>query len=120
MRRLTLDQIEEQNSLCQAIYQARDRLNAAILADDEDVDEAREELVNAFQEARDWLDNIYGEQESYFEARSEKWQEGEQGEAYREWMEAFGSDQLNDPFIEPGKAVVLDLTSLEDLRDRPD
>ncbi len=106
--------------MCEVIYQARDRLNAAMLADDEDVNEAQEELLNAFQEARDWLDNIHIEQESYYEARSEKWQEGEQGEMYREWMEAFRSDQLEDPYIEPGKPVVLDLTTFEDLPDRFD
>jgi hypothetical protein len=120
MRKLTLEQIEEKESLCQVIYQARDRLNAALLADDEDVDEAHEELLSTVQEARDWLDSIYGEQESYYESRSEKWQASEKGEAYRDWMEGFRSDQLADPYLEPGKPVELDLTILEDLRDRPD
>jgi oligoendopeptidase F len=120
MRKLTRSHLEKHNSLCQAIYQARDRLNAARLADDEDVEEASEELLNAFQEARDWLDSIADEQQTYFDSRSEKWQESERGEDYQEWMESFRSDQLDEPDIEPGKPVVVDLTLLEDLPDRPD
>ncbi|WP_318521236.1 hypothetical protein [Photobacterium leiognathi] len=48
------------------------------------------ELVAAFDEKRtsihDRVREIYGEQETYYYDRSERWQGSGNGEAYKEWM----------------------------------
>lgn len=54
------------------------------------------------EEARGIIDDVHSQGESDFDDKSEKWQEGERGEATREWLESLESirdDDLGD--IEP-------------------
>jgi hypothetical protein len=120
MRALTKGQLQEKDDLHEALVRARDRLNAAVLAGEEDVEEAREELEQAYAAVEDWLVGVREEQEYYYNSRGEKWREDDRGAEYYEWMEAYDSAQLDDLFIEPGKPVELDVSVLEDLPDRPD
>jgi hypothetical protein len=38
------------------------------------------------QETRDFLEELKGDMESYFEGRSEKWQDGDAGHDYQAWI----------------------------------
>lgn len=57
-----------------AVEEAREKINGIIAEINEAKDDAREILDDAAMEA-----------ESYWDERSEKWQEGDRGQAYDEW-----------------------------------
>lgn len=48
---------------------------------------AQEAAEAALQEARDFLDELYAAQESYWSERSERWQRSDAGQNYTAWME---------------------------------
>ena len=80
MLALSREHICEKDQLHEEVIRARDRLNAAVQAGDEEAAaEAREELENAYAGVQDWLDNTRTDLEEYFSGRSEKWQDGERG-----------------------------------------
>ncbi len=58
--------------------------------------EAYEIAANAFNEARLALDSfregLREEMSTHYEERSERWQEGDAGTAYEDWMEAWDED----------------------------
>lgn len=47
------------------------------------------------EQAREFVQEIVDAQEEYYDARSEKWQEGEEGSTYATWREAW-EDVLNE------------------------
>lgn len=60
----------------------------AILAAFEDtIKPLLDELNEARDEARDMLSSLAEDADSYFDDRSENWQEGEKGEAYSAWKD---------------------------------
>jgi hypothetical protein len=66
-------------------------------------------VVNIRLEAlREFRDEIVSAMETYYEGRTEKWQEGEKGSAYTDWMSAWADCGLDD--IELPAPVPLDET----------
>ena len=53
----------------------------------EAIEEAVEAYATAADEARAFAESIHADQQAYYDERSEKWQEGDAGTAYTEWME---------------------------------
>lgn len=74
MKRLTKDQLKRKGELVNRIDDLHSQLNAAI----EEAEELRDEIHTAMEE--------------YYDARSEKWQEGETGEDYKEWMDEWETE----------------------------
>ena len=69
-----------------------------------DAVEALREKVNAYNdvlaEAREFRDDMVGGMEDYMSERSEKWTEGDAGQAYAQWKdewEALELDDIDDP-----------------------
>lgn len=50
-----------------------------------------ERIAEAKGEARDIMDEAANDAESYYDERSEKWQEGDRGQAYSEWKDRLRS-----------------------------
>jgi len=75
-----------------AVRSAWDRLTEAH-------DELTEEIQaynGALLAVAAWRDEITLEMETYFDERSEKWQEGEAGTAYQEWMGEWQEAELDE------------------------
>lgn len=47
--------------------------------------EALDELLTVFEKAKEFVGDIHSEMDSYFEDKSEKWQEGDNGQQYDSW-----------------------------------
>jgi hypothetical protein len=72
---------------------AVDEANAAI----EDIYSALNERITRYnemlEEGRGVIEDIHSERQSDFDDKSERWQEGERGEATREWLDKLDSDK---------------------------
>lgn len=71
----------------------------------ENLDAVKDAIENKDSGINRWLEmaellreEVHGEMEGYFEDRTEKWQESENGEAYTEWMDQW--DQPDPAFEE--------------------
>lgn len=85
-----------------------------------------EELTGRYNElvcnAREFLESVHEQQEAYMEDKSEAWREGDAGQAYEEWADAWSlnpeevevcpPETMEEPTLE-----VADL--LEELPDQP-
>ena len=58
----------------------------------ERINRLQDELNSAIQEAEDLRLEVHDAQEEYFNDRSEKWQEGDVGTAYSEWMSEWDTE----------------------------
>ena len=79
------------------------------------VESALSEYNDAVTEAKAICEETNGDQESYFDERSERWQEGERGEAYREWADSWENaasecDAVDASAPAPLEAVAIDAT----------
>jgi hypothetical protein len=54
------------------------------------------EKINSYNEAinsaNEWLDGLHSEAESYYDEKSEKWQEGDAGSTYQSWLDVLGTE----------------------------
>lgn len=74
----------------------------------ERIEEARSRLFEI-------LDEAANEAETYFDEKSEKWQEGERGQAYSEWKDALGNARdLAATEIEPIEIEEIDVDEVVD------
>ena len=98
--RIDLDEaIAEQNRIIEDAYSA---INAAL--DDYN------EVVN---EAYGFVEDIHAEREGEYDDKSERWQEGERGQAAYEWLDTLANERDELTGIDPLEAftgVELDLT----------
>lgn len=60
------------------------------------VAEAVAEYNEALEKAREFRDEIVGAMQEYHSERSEKWQEGDAGSAYQEWIDAWEAMELDE------------------------
>ena len=72
------------------------------------------EYNSALSDCNDWLADQRGELESFFDGKSEKWQEGDKGEAFQLWIEAL-QDDLEDLDMDEPELDCNDLDSFEGL-----
>jgi len=68
-------------------------------AKDNDLDEAFTTYQDAMTDGRDLMEELANDADNYFDDKSEKWQEGEKGEAYGEWRDRLR--EIADEFDEP-------------------
>jgi hypothetical protein len=95
MLKLNKAELDERDTIVQRLNTHKDNVEAAIIAFNEAVETAFNEVesaVNAYNEAigaANSLKSTLAESaRGYFEEKSEKWQEGENGEKYASWIEA--------------------------------
>jgi len=62
------------------------KIEAAILAAQNAIDAVLTEANETREEIRGVLEDWCNEAESYYDERSEKWQQGDAGDAYSQWM----------------------------------
>lgn len=105
MNKLSKEQVAELASLSANVRtkladleSAVDRYNSVIQDAKEDAIAAHNELRDAVDEAAEFVGSLHSDMEGYFDDRSEKWQEGEKGRAYADWMANFDSitDSVDD------------------------
>lgn len=73
----------------QALESAVEAFNGEVVQLWEPVKQALEELNERLQEAEEFREEIHGDMDAYFGERSEKWQEGDIGQAYQEWQSSW-------------------------------
>jgi len=93
MKRLSKEQVKEHGEIGAALHGAQQELEGAIQKYNQRVTEAYSELapfVTAFNEqvdkANDFIEAVHDDQQAYFDEKSDKWQEGDAGSAYADWM----------------------------------
>ena len=85
---------EESENLWGEVEAALNEFNEKRSALAEDLEAKRTEVNNAIEELRSVRDEVVADQENYYDERSERWQEGERGEAYAEWKDTWESAEL--------------------------
>jgi hypothetical protein len=71
-------------------------------------------------EAQDFINTIKDEQEAYSNDRSDQWHEGDAGQAYEEWKDAWGIDLDELDITLPDEIDEVTLDAVEVLRVLPD
>lgn len=98
-----LDAIDEkQKAVESAVEELNDKalaaVNAAIVA-----------LNSAMSDIREFRDNIVAQISDYYDERTEKWQEGETGQQFTRWKDAWECEEFDDieelEPIEVGNAI---------------
>lgn len=67
-----------------------------------DVERAYHAHIIKIGEVNGFIQDVHSEMESYYDERSEKWKEGEDGQAYQDWMEqwSYEADEPPTPEVE--------------------
>lgn len=111
MKKLSKSQIEDRDHRYKATTEFHEELQAAVEAGNGDMEEARATLEKAIEDyndalqttldslaeplsdyngalndLREFAQEIASDIQSYVDERSDRWQEGERGEAYRSWQ----------------------------------
>jgi len=101
--KLTKSELAKRDEFCQRLADARDELGRKV----EDVNDALQTAIDAItdavaaynevlEEARGFVADIVSQAEEDFSDKSERWQEGERGEAARSWIDEWETTLLND------------------------
>ena len=85
MKCLNKKDLAERDRLQDLLDTAHEKATEAITA----ARDAVEEYAAAVAEANEWRQDIADRIEGFVADKSEKWQEGEKGEAYRTWLEPY-------------------------------
>jgi uncharacterized protein YukE len=127
MNKLTQAQIKQKTELIEALKKAMEKLDEARSTyNDALQDEYNKykEFVDSYNSANEELRTFIGEcaeeMSAYFDEKSEKWQEGEAGEAYAAWKDAWeAAAEFDDHDVrEPDEAEEPDV-DIEDLEALP-
>lgn len=96
MNRLTKERVSERDALASKLTDARADLDKALSDFNTKMQEAfgpveaaREAYNAVVGEANTYIETVKGDQENHYNDKTEKWQDGEKGQAYSSWMEAF-------------------------------
>ena len=111
MKKLTKNQIAQHTKLSAELHLAHDELEGAITKYNEKVAAAFAELepvvaaLNAkIFDANTFTKEIHDEQQSFFDEKSEKWQEGDAGSTYTDWMNTWEVSDLEEVELDiPGE-----------------
>jgi uncharacterized protein YukE len=94
----------------------RDELVAEMRKRHEAVQAAVADLNATIQQANELIVEVHDDQEAFYNERSEKWQEGDAGTAYQDWMSEWESeiDEVESPeedFIESFESLSAEVSS---------
>lgn len=124
---LTKDEAQELAILITRLETAKDEISSAVQSYNEAIEPLRipvEEAVTAYnsilEEARALVTGITEKAESAFGDKSEKWQDGDQGQEVREWIDSWDGIELDDVDYQWPDDLSIDLPTYDtDLRDLP-
>ncbi len=101
MNKLNKGMLTDRDNLCERLRMACGGLEQAVSTSNEVMAEeweAVEAAVNAYneivEEANEWKGEIASEMQGYIDDRSEKWQEGERGQAYMARQQEYQDNDL--------------------------
>jgi uncharacterized protein YukE len=121
VKKLTKDQIAQHTKLSAELNDVREKLEAAVKRFNEKVAVEFSELETIVEalnektsEANAFIEEIHDEQESFYDERSEKWQEGDAGSAYSDWMSTW---EISIEPIELMDLPAQDVPQIEGLED---
>lgn len=107
MKKFTKQQSKDVSDAQDACQIASEELQTAIDAYNEAVGPQRDAVKAALDtynekvaDLKGVYEDIAGEARDYYDNRSEKWQEGDTGQAYQEWLDSLESPDLDDAEIE--------------------
>jgi uncharacterized protein YukE len=93
MKKLSKEQLKQHADLSTELHGAHEALDEAIEQYNKKVVEAFaaihpfiEQFNSKVEEVNAFIEEIHAEQESYFDEKSERWQDGDAGSAYSDWM----------------------------------
>lgn len=96
--------LDEGRKKFQAVLDEQNKVLAEVRAA---VDAARDEYNELVAATNEFIVEVYGAQEEYFDSKSEKWQEGDAGSVYGEWMNAWAGE-LDELSIDGPEDMELD------------
>jgi len=113
VKRLSKEQAKQKEVLVKAMLDQEDAYSVAVADYNEKVGLAWADLEQAlcnYNSARgavvDFMSEVAAEMEAYFDERSDAWREGEAGERYEVWRDAWGEEP--DREVEVDSPVSLD------------
>lgn len=125
MKRLSKQDQSDRDSLAQAIDDARTALESAVAEYNSKVSELWqpvEDALTAYNGAVDnaqlFRDGIVQQMEDYMGERSEKWLDGDSGQAYQEWKDSWEALSIEPIEIDrPDDIEIPDVEGADALRD---
>jgi len=94
--------------------------NTALADHRRPVDAAIEAYNEAVEAAKDFADRVAGDAQAYYDDRSERWQEGDAGAAYADWINAWETASFDNVEVEiPADLEEPDMDHATDLDDLP-
>lgn len=103
MRKLTKSQREikaEISATLESYYdnlvEAIEEYNKSEVKDRSSVEKAAQQYQEALADAKLFMDGIHGDMTEYYDARSEKWQEGDAGQNYQYWADQWDEANIED------------------------
>jgi hypothetical protein len=129
VKALSKEQEKEKAELVDAIRAAHTKLedalgvfNARLVEEQGDVQEKLDALNAKLQEASEWAEGVVSEMQDYYDERSEKWQEGDDGQNYDAWKDGYEDLDFEDLKIDfPEEIGIPDCPSVaDDLEALPD
>jgi hypothetical protein len=118
MKKLSAKDIKRRNEISSTLQNRAKDLETAIIEFNKSVETSWREVEHALadynsevEEAEKFREDIYTEQQEYFEEKSENWQQGERGEEYSSWMESWRDAQFST--IEIDEPVELEIPDMD-------
>ena len=84
------------------------------------VEEAADAYNEAVDEANEFRSDVHEEMDGYFNDRSEKWQEGEKGSDYSDWMNEWDMEFDQIEVERPAEAEAPDCSAVGALENLPE
>lgn len=120
MKAFTSAQKKEHAAIVERLHATRgtlrdaiDAFNGKLTEEYGAVDRAREACQDAIDEANALLDDVRGDAQSHFDDRSEKWQEGDAGQQYQDWISELEQPLDRVEVDEPQPLIEPDLDGIE-------
>jgi hypothetical protein len=126
MKHLTKDDNEQRDGHIRSIKEKAEvvreilaKVNAMIF---DELNPAIAEYNGAVNEADEWRNELTGRMEDYISERSEKWQEGDSGQSYSSWKDAWENLSLEqaEEISEEIEFQELDTDELEQIASQPE
>jgi hypothetical protein len=127
MKRLDKQQAVKHAALAAKLSDAREDLNNALLDFNNEVKALFDKMVKpgadaynaVVAEANEFIGEVHMEQEAYHDEKSEKWQEGDAGSAYNNWMNEWELELDELELDEPEEYIDPDLDEVDDFGQLP-
>jgi hypothetical protein len=129
MKKLSRKQEIQKQELAEKMAAAKEGLEVEINAYNgvlqeawERLEEALSKLNEAIQEAEEFRVEIAGAQEEYYDERSERWQEGDAGQAYQAWKQDWEMELSEVEMEQPDDLEMPDAEAIDNfelLNDEP-